>query len=1260
MADDLMAGGAYVEVMPSAKGWAKRLDSQIGDKPVVQNVEPVVSPAALAKARQQVETAAAKVAEARTKEADAAGAVRVAELKLDELRGSANAKASQIAAAEERVEAARRKSAAAAEILKKAESNERSAVGRSERLEIRADSRPAEQEVDGFASRVRGKVSDLGAKLGPIAAAGLAGAGAAIGLALVGALDVSAAQGKLAAQLGGTPEYAAEMGKVAGSLYSKGYGESLGEVNDALRAVVQSGALMEDATDEQIGSMTAKALGLGQAFGVDVAEGARAAGTMMRNGLAPDAETAMDIIYRGFQQGVDVGGDFLDTLNEYSGQFQKLGLDGATATGILSQGLKAGARDSDFVADALKEFSIRAIDGSKSTAEGFQLIGLNADQMRAKIAAGGPAAKEGLGQVLDGLRSIKDPALQSQAAVDLFGTKAEDLGAALLALDPSTAAQGLGDIAGAAQQADAAMTTPATRIEALKRTFEMAFIDVLGGKVLPILSTVLDWGQRAFAWGPLPEVLNFLLTSGGVALGVLLAIVGAIKLWSLVQAGFNAVMAMNPITLWIVGIAALVAAVVYAYNNFEWFRNAVQAVWSFLQAAGSWIGSVFVAVWSGLVVAAEAVGSAFSWLWSNVLSPVFSALGVAARVVAAIVITVLITPLLLAWQGLVAGISWWWENVLSPCWDAIAAAAGWLYQNVLLPIWSGMQAGWAALLAAFAWAWQNVLLPVWQAIQATASWLWSNVLAPVFGWIEAGWAALLAGMQWYWQNLLYPAWQALAAAGQWLWSNVLSPVFGWIAAGWRGLLDGINWVWLNVLKPALDAVGRAFDGVWQVVQNVVQWIGDRWADLQDLARKPAEFLVNTVYNNGIRPVWNGVAKTFGLGELGEVRMAHGGVLPGYAPGRDTIPVLASPGEGWLVPEAVKGLGRGFIGWANRYFSGGRSSGGQGTGPRKDGDLGYMGDWRQRFADGGIVGAIVNAAKGLPFVGSLIQSADLASVGANIFTGGDWRAVMKPLLEQVVGGVAGSGAWSEMLVKMAGKVVDTLAGAIENSEGNYTGEGGSGFAAALGWAKSQVGKPYTWGGSGNPGWDCSGFIAGITNVIMGKAPGRIGTTASMPWGMFRPGNDGPFVVGNSRNTGGGIGHMAGTLLGTNVESYGGHGPAVGPGARGAGDRLFPEKWRYFDEGGLASGRGILLKDVITPERVLSSRQTEAFEDLVPLLERMGPMSSAGPAVRTDSLEAVATTSSSGDTYVINPSAQLDEFALAHETARIRNFSRRVNT
>ena len=82
----------------------------------------------------------------------------------------------------------------------------------------------------------------------------------------------------------------------------------------------------------------------------------------------------------------------------------------------------------DKVGDAVKELSIRVIDGSETTAAGFEAIGLNADEMSAKFAQGGDSAKEAFYKVVSALGEMEDPLAQNTAGTNLFGTMWEDLG----------------------------------------------------------------------------------------------------------------------------------------------------------------------------------------------------------------------------------------------------------------------------------------------------------------------------------------------------------------------------------------------------------------------------------------------------------------------------------------------------------------------------------------------------------------------------------------------------------------------------------------------------------------------------------------------------------------------------------------------------------------------------------------------------------------------------------------------------------------
>ncbi len=113
------------------------------------------------------------------------------------------------------------------------------------------------------------------------------------------------------------------------------------------------------------------------------------------------------------------------------------------------------------------------------------------------------------------------------------------------------------------------------------------------------------------------------------------------------------------------------------------------------------------------------------------------------------------------------------------------------------------------------------------------------------------------------------------------------------------------------------------------------------------------------------------------------------------------------------------------------------------------------------------------------------------------------------------------------------------------------QGGSG--AAVSFAQAQDGKPYIWGGVGPAGYDCSGYMSAIANVLTGKPPhNRLFSTGMVQngaaFGPFEPGLGGKFQIGVSN------GHTAGTLLGTNVESTGDH-VRYGKDAHGATDKQF---------------------------------------------------------------------------------------------------------
>lgn len=109
-------------------------------------------------------------------------------------------------------------------------------------------------------------------------------------------------------------------------------------------------------------------------------------------------------------------------------QFAKVGLSADDMFNIFQQGAESGAWNIDKVGDAVKEFSIRAIDGSDSTKGAYEKLGLSADKMMQIFAKGGSEANKSFDEVLNKLMDMDDAVERDAVGVALFGTMWEDLG----------------------------------------------------------------------------------------------------------------------------------------------------------------------------------------------------------------------------------------------------------------------------------------------------------------------------------------------------------------------------------------------------------------------------------------------------------------------------------------------------------------------------------------------------------------------------------------------------------------------------------------------------------------------------------------------------------------------------------------------------------------------------------------------------------------------------------------------------------------
>lgn len=569
------------------------------------------------------------------------------------------------------------------------------------------------------------------------AAAGIAtGVAAGLGVGVAASLDMSAANDKLAAQLGVGPAEAAELSKVSADVYANAWGDSTETVNSAIKGVYQN---IGDVSGAEGGleGITTKALALSQTFDQEVGPTTAAVGQMLKTGLAKNADEAFDILTRGFQTGANKADDLLDTVNEYGTQWRKFGLDGQTAMGLLSQGLKAGARDADIVADSIKEFSIRAIDGSKTTADGFKAIGLDASDMAAKIAKGGDSATSALDLTLDRLRGIDDPVKRSAAAVQLFGTQSEDLGDALYALDPSEAVSALGEVGGAADKmAETVGDNPAAALESFKRKAVEKLAAVSGTFV-----------QFATDNSEVFEPLAY--TLAGIA-GTVLLIKGAMMVWTAAQAAWtaattiatgaqwlwNTALFSSPITWIVLAIVALVAVIIVIATKTTWF----QQLWSW---AWGGIKSAFDSTVEWLKGAMEwftGLGDKFSEWWGSAKDATVTKLGQ-----------------MVDWVTGLPGRLWnaladMGSSLYNTAWDAFQSMKTAVVNRAVSTVdWiRGLPGRLVGALSNQAWRFYNIgvdfVVGLWDGIKGAGGWLWDKVsgfaedfvMDPIKGFLDIG------------------------------------------------------------------------------------------------------------------------------------------------------------------------------------------------------------------------------------------------------------------------------------------------------------------------------------------------------------------------------------------------------------------------------------------------------------------------------------------------------------------------------------------
>ena len=647
---------------------------------------------------------------------------------------------------------------------------------------------------------------------------------------------------------------------------------------------------------------------------------------------------------------------------------------------------------------------------------------------------------------------------------------------------------------------------------------------ILRDNVIPGVSSFLDSIVSSAAFPVIGSFFGSLISNKGVVLGV----VGAFVAWKSVMAGFRfgqyTASVYDSVKAWVLKRKALAAAkaetvALRSMYAGDFLRNLAAQAAAVARSAAAWVRDTAAKVANravGMASSIAATGHALAVQSATLVRTVAAWVAQRVAMVAAraasltyaaaqwalnaalnanplglivLALAAFVGAIVLAWKN-----SETFRNIVLAAWDAIKTGAAIL--------WGGIKTSWDAIgnIVKGVSEWISgtaapAIVLAWDVIKSGAENLKARVVlaweliktgvALVYSWIRD---TLVGGIQGAWDRLTHGA-QVLRDG---------------VVGAWDQLKTGVNSVkdwFLGALSSAID---RVFRGVSRAAEGMKDGVAKAWDGIKAAAAKPVNFMINTVYTNGVKLLADKIADKLGLdlklpAVSGIAGYARGGVLPGYTPGRDVHRFLSptggalelSGGEAIMRPEWVRAVGGPAA--IERMNAAARS------GRRVPG-----GDTGTKFADGGIWdrikqtvgGAVDGAGDWLDRAADAVSSIIMDPIGAvtNLVA-----SPVKALVERM----GGSGLMFDIAKDLPGKWVS---GFGEWLSGKTAGMSASNLVDQ---ARLAMGVPYVWGGASiPPGLDCSGLIVWALRQMGNNVPRLTAAgfqRASTPGARDVPGN-----------------------------------------------------------------------------------------------------------------------------------------------------------
>lgn len=494
---------------------------------------------------------------------------------------------------------------------------------------------------------------------------------------------------KATAYFGETGKEAEQTAGVIKSVFTDGVGEDMNAVSEAVIAVKNN---LRDLSETDMKNITEQAMTLDELYGIDMNETLRGVNALMEQ-FGLDAQTAMDYVVSGTQNGLDKTNELGDNLAEYAGKFSQAGYSVEEYFQLLNNGLDGGAYNLDKVNDAINEVTTRLADGTIADAiESYS----EETQKLFKSWQKGEATQE---QVIDSIINDLEYCEGQQDALNLaataFGTMAEDGNLKFIA-SLTSVGDTYDNVSGKAQAFFDATTTSQQTLDSAMRTAQEQLaplgdgLNEIAAEVIPQLADGLTEMTEGIDWetvkedisGAVQSIMDFgayIIENKDVIISALAGVAAGFVAWnvaSMIQgivtkvkdlggviAAANSVLAANPIGIVVTLLAALAAAFVTAYNTSETFRNTVNGA--------------FEAVKSAVTNAVNAVKSVVTVAWQFISTDTGGKMGIIQAVVNAKFqeIRTIINVVMTAIQGIMKAATQIMSGDWSGAWNTIKSTA---------------------------------------------------------------------------------------------------------------------------------------------------------------------------------------------------------------------------------------------------------------------------------------------------------------------------------------------------------------------------------------------------------------------------------------------------------------------------------------------------------------------------------------------------------------------------------------------------------